>query len=487
MQEPVLNSHIGQGMPRYGNPVFAVLVSVGIIFSGCSSGQSEPETPATSENEIELPADPVSSIDEIRFTAYGDWNATVSYATRSGENPDWLYFFPTEGKAGDYLLKLIARPNSSGESRTAFLEIHEGEKTETFTVKQPAAAAVTPEKEVYEIMPDCRSLDVKTTAGSPFRTLISSDGVESPSWIRLAGNPSGSVISFSVETNDRLFPRTALVEFLSQESDRKLGYCIIRQAGIRTIEGHEALEIPDMAFREYLLRNHDTDSNGEITRIELGEISYMDCSGLGIESMSGIEYCSALTYLDCSRNNISSLDITGCDRLEVLRATDCRIPSICLSRNKRLKEIWLDGNPLETLVLGSHPELYRMVVSDTMLASLDVSGFGSLEYLSANNCRLTSINLEGCRKLKSAYMADNDIRHLDLRSLPSLPEYGANATGNMDMESVYADVTPSITPNRLVVLWYTESSKHCVYKPFLYVKGELVSQQIDLGLDVPID
>ena len=89
--------------------------------------------------------------------------------------------------------------------------------------------------------------------------------------------------------------------------------------------------------------------------------------------------------------------------------------------------------------------------------------------------------------MKSAYLGGNLLRHIDLRSLPALEEYGVNLVESPYLESVHADVQPSVSPNGLVVMWYTETGKHCVYTPFVYVKGKLTSQQIDVGLDFPTD
>ena len=120
--------------------------------------------------------------------------------------------------------------------------------------------------------------------------------------------------------------------------------------------------------------------------------------------------------------------------------------------------------------------------------TLDVSGCRSLEYLSASNCRISTVYLSGCTKLKSIYLVNNRLRHIDLRPFGNLIEYEANFVGNDEMESIHANINPSYSPDpdRLVVMWTTETSRHCMYMPYVYVKGKLVSQQVDLGIDLPI-
>lgn len=463
----------------------SALLQIGCTSDNGSSGK--PSAPDPDKPEVTLPDDTVQTTGEISFTAMQQWHIEVEESTRSGSDISWLAVYPDEGLPGDYTLTVVARPNTSDQTRTARITLYDGDATSEYTVTQKPAASVTASQVLYKVMPDARTLNIDITANTEFRTRISTFDGEPCKWIELTDNNGTRSLTFTLTVNDRLEARNALVEFMSMDGKRQFGYCVVRQAGIRTIESHEPVEIPDAAFAAYLLASYDTNGDGVMSHGEMGGIEYIDCSNLGISSLKGIEHCGRLLYLDCSRNPIQQLDLTECSELQSLIASECDIAQIHLCNNTELTEIRLDGNPLQTMELGNAPDLQRLVVSDTQLTSLDVSGYGALEYISATDCRIATVNLTGCRSLKSIYIGGNLLRHIDLRSLPSLTEYGANLVESPYLESVHADVQPSIAPNGLVVMWYTETGKHCVYTPFVYVHGKLTSQQIDVGLNFPTD
>ena len=460
-----------------------------LLAGSCSSGGDdpapEPETPAV-PTDVTLSTDTEQPVEEIAFTATGAWHIEVTETSRAAGAPDWVAAYPTEGNPGDVKLTVVAQPNMTGQTRTAVITLHDGSRIQEYSLVQAAAASVTAGQTLYPVMPDARTLEIAVTANTAFRAQISPYDGESCSWLELTGDPGARTLTFRMSVNDRLKARYALVEFLSTSSGRQLGYCIVKQAGIRTVEGHEKLDIPDAAFKSYLLQNHDTDRDGEMSRGEMSTIEYLNCADLGIASLEGIEYCDNLLYLDCSRNAVTELNVTECTKLQSLNAAECSLTFMHLSNNRELTEIRLHDNPLQTILLGILPNLRQLVVSNTRLASLDVSGCRALELLSASNCRLATINLQGCKKLESLYLGENELRHLDLRSYPDLKEYEAHLTNNPKMESIHADVAPSYSPTEPIVLWYTETGKHCMYKPYVYVRGKLISQQIDVSLDFPI-
>lgn len=460
-----------------------------LFCTGCSSDSDEPgDTPDTPAppTEVTLPTDTEQPVEEITFTATAAWHVEVVISTRSDETPDWVAVYPVEGMSGDVELTVVAQPNTTEQPRTATIILHDGDQSKEYTLTQSTAASATTSQPLYSVMPDAQTLEIAVTANTAFRAQVSPYERESGSWLELTSDAGASTLTFRMGVNDRLEARYALVELLSASTGRQLGYCIVKQAGIRSIEGYEELDIPDAAFNAYLVKNYDTNGNGRMSRGEMSAIEHLNCAGLGIASLKGIEYCDKLIYLDCSRNNLTELNVTECMKLQTLKAEECALTFMHLSNNRELTEIRLNDNPLQTVLLGILPKLRQLVLSNTRLTSLDASWCSALELVSASDCRLSTINLWGCKKLKSLYLYGNELRHLDLRAFPDLVEYEANLTNNPKMESIHANVEPSFSPTEPIVLWYTETGKHCMYKPYVYVKGKLISQQIDVGLDFPI-
>ncbi len=114
---------------------------------------------------------------------------------------------------------------------------------------------------------------------------------------------------------------------------------------------------PDEAFRAYVSENVDVSHNGNLNEGEINSVTTMDVSGLGIRSLQGMEYFTALESLDCSDNELTSLDLLANTNLQVLDAEDNRLNVI------------LDGN--DAFDLSSLPNFDIDRASDWNGAVLD--------------------------------------------------------------------------------------------------------------------
>ena len=90
------------------------------------------------------------------------------------------------------------------------------------------------------------------------------------------------------------------------------------------------------------------DENEPLAVSEVAELTELNVAFCGIESLCGIEHFSALKSLDCSSNDLSSLDVQFCTLLEKL---DC------------------SGNFLTSLDVTSNPKLTTLACADMSLTS----------------------------------------------------------------------------------------------------------------------
>ncbi|MDR1224953.1 MAG: hypothetical protein LBL07_19050 [Tannerella sp.] len=81
------------------------------------------------------------------------------------------------------------------------------------------------------------------------------------------------------------------------------------------------VEIPDAKFKTYLLENFDKNADGNISLSEAKAVKEINCSGLGIEALDGIEKFANIESLDCSNNQLSELEIRYNKKLNKLVCT----------------------------------------------------------------------------------------------------------------------------------------------------------------------
>ena len=115
-------------------------------------------------------------------------------------------------------------------------------------------------------------------------------------------------VSYAYETGYQGSAELPEVRFLLFAADR--------EEGIAIDEAH----FPDEAFRTYVAENLDSSANGYLESKEAG-IKALDVSGLGIRDLKGIEHFTSLESLDCSDNQLSSLDLSLNTKLTELDAT----------------------------------------------------------------------------------------------------------------------------------------------------------------------
>ena len=109
--------------------------------------------------------------------------------------------------------------------------------------------------------------------------------------------------------------------------------------------------IPDWNFEQKLIAlGIDTDGLFGVTSVvKLNAVTTLDVSNSDITDLSGIEFFTNLTSLDCSNNKISTLDVSKNVLLQTLDASSNKLTVLDLSNNPNLTVIYVVSNPLKSL------------------------------------------------------------------------------------------------------------------------------------------
>lgn len=168
---------------------------------------------------------------------------------------------------------------------------------------------------------------------------VSSEG---SSWCRVS--PSGGIagtseIRITVDENKTGEARTANLVFRIPGCDNKL---------LPVTQNYkvEAVAIADPAFRAYLLENFDTDGDGVLSTKEAAAVTRIEASGRGIRSMAELNSVfPQLTYLDCSGNELTQLDLSRLTQLVHLDCSDNRLTELDIQGLPGLATFDATGNP----------------------------------------------------------------------------------------------------------------------------------------------
>jgi Leucine-rich repeat (LRR) protein len=271
-----------------------------------------------------------------------------------------------------------------------------------------------------------------------------------------------------------------------------------------------AAEIPDLLFRDYLLKYFDADLDGFISTDEAMKVKEITLTGnQEISSLKGIEYLTSLErlsirnldklktldlshnpelrFLDCSNINGYTaggldLNITQNAKLKELYCANIRCTTLPMNNKTELETLACGNNLLETLDLSRCTALKMLDCSNNHLQTIDLSNNKGLKYvnLSANRLQEMSFDLSGFRELEVFYcentLGDEAIRDLAARNVP-LKRLSCTFTGSLTLEAL-----PELESLRLT--GYSEAKNHTVdlskCTKLKFLQGEYLRCRVDL-------
>ena len=104
--------------------------------------------------------------------------------------------------------------------------------------------------------------------------------------------------------------------------------------------------IQDSAFREALHSAFGATFNTE-------DIKGIQCDGMDISSLSGIEYFENLEWLSCSHNSLTTLDISRNLKLIKLDCGENRLSELNVNNNIALRYLYCYNNNLNNLDISN--------------------------------------------------------------------------------------------------------------------------------------
>ncbi len=179
-----------------------------------------------------------------------------------------------------------------------------------------------------------------------------------------------------------------------------------------SLDVNDSAKIPDMTFRELLksffanlFQRNSRDKDGDtenyvLTREQIASVKELNLSGYSISSLVGINYFTSLEKLNCSSNNLNTLNVMGLKNLVLLECSD-----------NQLQNLYVNGcTKLETL------NCYDNIIR----GSLNISGCTALKSVSCYNNKFEWFNMSGCADLEYLDCSDNNADFLSVRNFTKL-------------------------------------------------------------------
>ena len=198
---------------------------------------------------------------------------------------------------------------------------------------------------------------------------------------------------------------------------------------------------PDATFRVFVSELTGVDIGGTISDSKLEAVTTISVNDKNIFNLKGIEYftklnelnCSnnqltsldlskntLLKYLTCDNNQLTSLDVSRCVLLSKLECYKNKLTSLDVANNTELLYLYCHTNKLTLLSLNKNTKLQRLVCSYNQLKDINVLYNNKLTQLNFAGNQLTSIDVSKCIELQDLDCRDNSLTSLNLSNNTAL-------------------------------------------------------------------
>tara|TARA_Y100000591_G_scaffold252985_1_gene224563 strand:+ start:3 stop:3482 length:3480 start_codon:yes stop_codon:yes gene_type:complete len=207
-------------------------------------------------------------------------------------------------------------------------------------------------------------------------------------------------------------------------------------ASFCAIEGYAF--IPDDNFEQALIElGYDDVLDNYVLTSNINNVQELHITNEGIHDLTGIENFTALEYLFCGDNLLSSIDITSNPSLRALYANNNQLYYIDLNNNSLLTILNLDNNNFNNISVANNILLEHLEMQHNQLRSIDLGSNTALKTIYFNHNQLTNIDVSNSQQLEDLSLGSNQISIIDISNNTQLKflEVENNQLSGLDLSN----------------------------------------------------
>ena len=190
-------------------------------------------------------------------------------------------------------------------------------------------------------------------------------------------------------------------------------------------------DITDMAFIQMveeaagisLTRNDvGTVSLTEANLEKMASVMELNIAEKGLTDLSALKYFTGLQTLDCSRNSLTTLDVSALTNLTSLDCSENALTTLDVSALTNLTSLDCYRNELTELDVSNLTGLTELDCAYNQLTALDVSNQTLLKDLDCAHNQLTELDVSALTSLTSLDCYRNELTKLDVSKLTGLTD-----------------------------------------------------------------
>ena len=177
---------------------------------------------------------------------------------------------------------------------------------------------------------------------------------------------------------------------------------------------------PDAKFRSFVKENLDKNKDNILDAGEIAAVKKIEANKMGIKSLEGVGFFTALETLKCWDNELTGLDLSKNTKLTSLSCSENELTALDVSKNTELTRLYCRSNRLAALDVTQNKNLEELdcesdsLLSYMKLTKLDVSQNKALKKLNCYGVKMKELNVSGCTALEKLDCGGNQLTALDV-------------------------------------------------------------------------
>ncbi|MCF7559555.1 T9SS type B sorting domain-containing protein [Sabulilitoribacter multivorans] len=158
----------------------------------------------------------------------------------------------------------------------------------------------------------------------------------------------------------------------------------------------------------------------DLTGIEdFTALSILDCSGNQLSSIN-VSQNTNLTELYCFGNQLTNLNVTSLSALKILWCYQNRLTNLNVSQNTELISLLCGINQIQNLDVSNNTKLVVLSFQRNEISDIDVTNLTNLMRLQGGNNLLKTLDVSKNTKLSTLTIQNNEISAIDISNLTEL-------------------------------------------------------------------
>lgn len=295
-------------------------------------------------------------------------------------------------------------------------------KDQTYTkdeiISKLPSSIIINEEQTVAITWDCNNYPTKATDEGNYTFIATlEEGYTIDEEIKIIVQLEKSTTQTPVKETQEIEPLTSNSKTITQ-----------KMVGEESAIAIDETSFPDQAFREFVSQ-YDRDNNGSLSDNEINRVTKMSVSNnKEIYSVKGIEYFTALQDLICSNTGITEIDISKNIKLKSLWLAPSQIDKLDVSKNTLLEELYVSNTNIIELDLSQNKNLVELNCNHTALTQLDVSHNHSLKKLNFSYTNIEEIDTSNNTVLEELNCCDTKITKINISQNQNLQSFNCYNT-----------------------------------------------------------